>query len=127
MPRSSVAAGLLALACLAVLCDYRADAPVLINETGDRLEADLWRAREGTMVHSPTSPEEFTDQLGFFAAPGGCANLDVLELRRAGEDEVLLSHDLREQPICEFDVWAYRGGDELVLVKDGARDRRRGW
>jgi hypothetical protein len=44
----------------------------------------------------------------------GCANYDVLELRRPGEEEVLVRHDFREQPFCENEVWVYRGGDELV-------------
>jgi hypothetical protein len=111
--RSAVAACLLALSCLAATCDYRPDPPTLRNESGEPLEAHLLDEIDASLEPAPNSPVEFTEQLQL-AAREGCANFHVLELRRPGEEEVLVRHDFREQPFCENEVWVYRGGDELV-------------
>jgi hypothetical protein len=111
--RSAVAACLLALACLAATCDYRPAAPTLLNES-EPLEAHLFRVRDGVPEPAPISPEEFVDQLQL-AAREGCANYHVLELRRPGSQQVLVRHGFRQQPFCESEVWAYRGGTELVI------------
>jgi hypothetical protein len=114
MVRSAVAACLLALTCLAATCDYRPAPPTLLNESGGPLEAHLFRQRDGEIEPTPISPVEFTGSQLQLAAREGCANYDVLELRRPGEEEVLVRHDFREQPFCENEVWVYRGGGELV-------------
>jgi hypothetical protein len=101
-----------AVVCLA-LCDYRPDPPTLLNESGEPLQAHLFDERDGGLQPAPNSPAEFVDQLQL-AAREGCANFHVLELRRPSGEQVLVRHDFRQQPFCEFDVWAYRGGDELV-------------
>jgi hypothetical protein len=102
-----------AVVCLA-LCDFRPAPPTLLNESGERLEAHLFRVRDGVLEPAPISPKEFVDQLQL-AAREGCANYDVLELRRPGGEQVLVRHDFRHRPFCESDVWAYRGGGELVI------------
>lgn len=112
--RFAVGMCLLALTCLAATCDYRPAPPTLLNESGEPLEAHLFRVRDGVLEPAPISPEEFIDQLQL-APREGCANYDVLELRRPGGEQVLVRHDFRQQPFCESDVWAYRGGDELVI------------
>jgi hypothetical protein len=113
MFRGRVAACLLALACVAATCDYRPDPPTLLNESGEPLEAHLLDEVDGNLQPAPNSPEDFSNQLQL-AAREGCANFDVLELRRPSDEEVLIRHDFREQPLCENEVWVYRGGGELV-------------
>jgi hypothetical protein len=98
--RSIVVAFLLVLTCSAATCDYRPDLPTLRNESGEPLEAHLFRDRGGRLEPTPISPEALIDQLQL-AARDGCANYHVLELRRPGDPEVLVRHDFRQQPFCE--------------------------
>jgi hypothetical protein len=99
--------------CLAAVCDYRPGPPTLVNESGEPLEVHLFRVRDGMLEPAPISPKGFIDQLQL-AARDGCANYDVLELRRPGDEQVLVRHDFLQQPFCENDVWAYRGGDQFT-------------